>query len=365
MAYTGTVFAPTPSGVGYVNPYTNTVQSTPNNIGPLQTYQNRDNVLGATTGSGVSGGSGGGGNGGSGEIKTPTPGSISAEDAQVNSAYDSAMSYLDQAQRTIESLQPQLQQNVNTTVDTNTQLANTQKAQGQRSLESSASDVQSKYKNAITAARQALQETLMGGRQRFGGGSGIYGALGEYAGSKFQQAQGSAYDTAQKAQSNITELGQQLEESYKNTLAQIGQWKSEQMLAIQQNFTDKLLQINSDRSTAAQNKSIQKIQLLQDMRARADAINNQAYTFQQNLALQKAALGQQIGTQASAYSAAAQTGGLNASNAASTGYDKAVQSGLVNVQGATPTASTGLQTGQVTQKRSVIDPITGLPSFTY
>ena len=57
-----TVFAPTPSGVGYVNPYTNRVQSTASNIGPLSSYANRSNVLGTSDTSGGSRGNGGSNN---------------------------------------------------------------------------------------------------------------------------------------------------------------------------------------------------------------------------------------------------------------------------------------------------------------
>jgi hypothetical protein len=230
-------------------------------------------------------------------LSAPSPSSNDLEMQQVDSAYGSAMDYLNRAEQAIRGYQPQVEAGISSTYDTNTQLANTQKAQGERQINTAQTDTQSRLQNAISAARQALQESLMGGKQRFGSGSNVYKALGEYGTTKFQQASGQARDTAEQTQRSIQEQAMTLQENYTNAITQLNNWKQTQMASAQQEFMNKLLEIDGNRNEAAQNKSFQKIQLLQDMRSRADAIANQAWTFQQNLEMQRQAYGQQIGSQ--------------------------------------------------------------------
>lgn len=236
-----------------------------------------------------------------------TPTSNDAEMREVDSAYGSAMDYLSRAEQSIRGFQPQVEQSINSTYDLNSQLANTQKAQGERQIATAQTDTQSRLQNAITAARQALQESMMGGRQRFGSASNVTKALGEYGTTKFQQASGQARDSAEQTSRSLAEQTQQLNESYSGAIAQLNQWKQTQMQAAQQEFMSKLQQIDANRNEASQNKSFQKIQLLQDMRSRADAIKNQAWTFQQNLEMQRQAYSQQLGTQIKQFGSTATT----------------------------------------------------------
>jgi hypothetical protein len=174
-----------------------------------------------------------------------------------------------------------------------------------------------RVQNAISAARQALQESLMGGKQRFGSASNIYKALGEYGTTKFQQASGQANEIAEKTYRTLAEQTQQLNESYTTAVMSLKKWGTEQMTLAQNEFQSKLLEIEANRNEATQNKSFQKIQLLQDMRNRADAIKNQLWTFNQNLEMQRQAYAQQISATASQFSGAASTGANNASASAS------------------------------------------------
>lgn len=279
----------------------------------------------------------------------PSPTSNEAEMREVDSAYGSAMDFLNRAEQAIRGFQPTVEAGINSTVDMNTQLANTQKAQGERGIATAQTDTQSRLQNAITAARQALQESMAGGRQRFGSGSNITKALGEYGTTKFQQASGQARDSAEQTYRSLAEQTQQLTESYGNAISQLNQWKQTQMQQAQQEFMNKLMEIDSNRNEAAQNKSFQKIQLLQDMRSRADAIKNQAWTFAQNLEAQRQAYSQQIGSSINAFGQGATAG---ANNAAMTGAN------AINSVNMTPISATGQATtnpsaitGQTTQKK--------------
>lgn len=273
----------------------------------------------------------------------PTPTSNDAEMQQVDSAYGSAMDYLNRAEQSIRGFQPQVEQSINSTVDMNTQLANTQKAQGERQIASAQSDTESRLQNAITAARQALQESMMGSRQRFGSANNVTKALGEYGTTKFQQASGQARDTAEQTYRSLAEQTQQLNESYGSAIAQLNQWKQSQMMAAQQDFMSKLQQIDANRNEAAQNKSFQKIQLLQDMRSRADAIKNQAWTFQQNLELQRQAYSQQLGAQAKQFGTTATTNAGNIAAGAANGINSVNTAPVVasQQQAAAPITQTG------------------------
>lgn len=300
-----------------------------------------------------SGGGGGGGstNGGSNtNLNPPSPTPNDEEMRLVDSAYSSAMDYLNRAEQAIRGFQPTVEAGINSTVDMNTQLANTQKAQGERQISTAKTDTESRLQNAITAARQALQESMMGGRQRFGSASNITKALGEYGTTKFQQASGQARDSAEKTYRSLAEQTQQLTESYGNAIAQLNQWKQTMMQQAQQEFMNKLMEIDSSRNEATQNKTFQKIQLLQDMRSRADAIKNQAWTFAQNLEAQRQAYAQQIGASINTFGQNAVSG----ANTAATMGANAINSINMSPISASQQASTGnpnTMIGQTTQKR--------------
>lgn len=277
----------------------------------------------------------------------PQPSSNDQEMQQVDSAYGSAMDYLNKAEQSIRGFQPQIEQAISSTYDLNSQLANTQKAQGERQIGTAQTDTESRLQSAISAARQALQESMMGSRQRFGGASNVTKALGEYGTTKFQQASGQARDTAEQTYRSLAEQTQQLNESFGGAIAQLNQWKQTQMMSAQQDFMSKLQQIDANRSEAAQNKSFQKIQLLQDMRSRADAIKNQAWTFQQNLELQRQSYSQQIGAQVKQFGTAATTGANNAATTGANGINSIDLNPITaSQQTQTPTPTT--QTGAIT-----------------
>jgi hypothetical protein len=280
-----------------------------------QLFQQKGDVLGATTG-------GGGSNTqNTPQNEPPAPTEPSAEQREVDNAYRSAMDYLGQAESMIKGLQPQLERSITDTYTANQTLADTQKGQSERQIGSEKEGVNTRLQNAITAARQALSESLMGGKQRFGAGSNIYKALGEYGTTKFQQAAGSARDVAERSLSQLNESWQSLQENYTQQMQSLNAWRTQTMAQLQSELQDKLLNINSQRRETEQNKSIQRIQILQDMRNRADAIKNQAWTFQQNLEMQRQNYAQQFSTQAKAYtdvinSQANQAGNMSAQGTA-------------------------------------------------
>lgn len=282
-------------------------------------------------------------------LLAPSPTSNEAEMREVDSAYGSAMDYLSRAEQAIRGFQPQVEAGINSTVDMNTQLANTQKAQGERGIATAQTDTQSRLQNAITAARQALQESMTGGRQRFGSGSNITKALGEYGTTKFQQASGQARDSAEQTYRSLAEQTQQLSESYGNAIAQLNQWKTTQMQQAQQEFMNKLMEIDSNRNEATQNKSFQKIQLLQDMRSRADAIKTQAWTFAQNLEAQRQAYSQQLGSSINSFGQGAVSGANSAAMMGANGINSVNMSPISATGQATSASNT--MTGQTTQKK--------------
>lgn len=295
-------------------------------------------VLGASTG------------GQNPNLNPPTPTPNDEENRLVDSAWSSAMDYLNRAEQAIRGFQPQVEAGINSTYDLNSQLANTQKAQGERQIATAGTDTQSRLQNAITAARQALQESMIGGRQRFGSANNITKALGEYGTTKFQQASGQARDAAETTYRSLAEQTQQLSESFSNAMAQLNQWKQTQMQQAQQDFMNKLLEIDANRNEANQNKSFQKIQLLQDMRSRADAIKNQAWTFAQNLEAQRQAYAQQIGSSINAFGQNAVSGANSAAIMGANAINSINMSPLsVNSQqsGGSPIS----MVGQTTQKR--------------
>lgn len=256
---------------------TNWPISHPNNPG-YNAYMNSLNT----------GGGGGGTGGGSGATNNnePNPPQPSGNDdimREIENAFNSAMNYANQAEQMVRSFQPQAEADITSAYNTAKTGLNTSKGQSERIISSEGESATKRFQNALADARQALAEARIGAQQRFGRGSGIGNALGEYSTVNFQRAAGNIKDTYEGTRNKLTDQKLQLEENFRQKTMELEDWKTSQITQAQQQFMNKLMEINAMRESANQNKSAQRISALQDLKNITDSINMQVWQYKQQL----------------------------------------------------------------------------------
>jgi hypothetical protein len=270
---------------GSDNPTTGTSQTVPTSSFtqlPVQGPSGPPAGYVAPTSGDTSGGTSGG-TGGQvlGDNNVPQPEDNSAILKAIEDAYNNAMGYASSAEDYIRGLQPGAEQEITDTATLNRNLADTQKAQGERAVASGETESQKRYQSAISLARQIFSESGLGANQRFGRGSNIARALGEYAGTKMQQTAGQANDIRESTINKLAEQKQQIIENYGNVVQQINNWQTTAMNQIKNDFGAKLLEIQGMRTQAESDKQNARIQALQSMNDQINAIKTQAWQYSQ------------------------------------------------------------------------------------
>lgn len=231
---------------------------------------------------------GGGGGGGDNNNNTPTPSPIDDLLREIDAAYSDAMGSASRAEAVINDNKDQIIGNIQSTGENSKAQAQSAYNQSSQQIAGESQDSNTRYMNAMAAARQALSETRIGTQQRFGRDSQIGRALGEYATVNFQKAAGQASQTYEQAATKLAQLKTNLEEGFKNSVIQINQWVGDSISKAKTDFTNQLLSIESMRQGAAENKSARRITALQNLKASIDNINLTAWQYQQNLRAQTA-----------------------------------------------------------------------------
>lgn len=246
---------------------------------PNQTYSKMVNPTPTqTTNTG-----GGGGSGSAGQSTPPQPSGNDDIMREIENAFNSAMRYADQAEGMVRGFQPQAEADITNAYNTAKTGLNTSKGQSERIISSEGESAVKRFQNALADARQALAEARIGAQQRFGRGSGIGNALGEYSTVNFQRAAGNIKDTYEGTRNKLTDQKLQLEENFRQKTMELEDWKTSQITQAQQQFMNKLMEINAMRESANQNKSAQRISALQDLKNITDSINMQVWQYKQQL----------------------------------------------------------------------------------
>lgn len=219
----------------------------------------------------------------------------------VNDAYNATMNYANQAESTIRGYQPGIEESINRTAGDQEANTRTSYDRGGRVISSAEGSAQQREQNAISAARQALTESQLGAGQRFGRGSDIFKALGEYGTTKFQQTAGQARNVTQQVMGQLAEQKLQLEENFKNTMNQIGTWKQNAIAEAQRMFQDKLLEISSIREGAEADRSAMRIAEIQRLQQTMDQIKFMTYQYQLQAKANAESVGQNIASQTAQY----------------------------------------------------------------
>lgn len=225
---------------------------------------------------------GGSGSGSGTGTNPPTPTPIDPILEEANRLYNSILGLANTAESNIRTQQPQVESNINTAAANSKSVADTQYSRSNQQINEADASAGIRKRNAMADARQALSETMIGGNQRFGRGSDIARALGEYANVGFQKAGSSIIDTYEGVKNKILQAKTNLEQDYTNTIKSIDQWRAEQLTAAQQEFQNQLLSVQSMKTDAEGARTNTRIQALQDLSARIDNINLMAWQYAKN-----------------------------------------------------------------------------------
>lgn len=269
-------------------------------IGPVKPA---GQILGTTDKSGSSSGSGDGTGGTTPATNTPQPADMSAELAELDK-------FVNEASGRIESAKSSALGAIELSASSAIGEAGTTKAQTQKQVETEKSDAITRAKNYIAQARQALSESRLGVGQRYGTGSQLGRALGEYATVNFQKMAGQSEQTLESTMSKLNTLWENAQQNYATTVSKINAWKASAISEAEQNFINSLNSLSEYRTG-------NKIALLSSYRDKVDAIKTTAWTYalqaQQNAKSQQSQIETYLQQLASNYGT--QSSGIGTANA--------------------------------------------------
>lgn len=212
-----------------------------------------------------------------------TGGSTGPSNAELNSVYDPTMNYLKQAEDYINGQQPQIQSTINSQTDSaNAELLGN-KNKNLTTINENQQTTQNRYEDALAGARRLYDELRRGYGQRFGGSTSAGQAASELASVEQQRQMGQTGRDYNTAVRQIDQQKVQLEQDYQTGQAKIIEQKNLALQQAQTNFTQQLMQIQSQRAQTESQKAAAKLQALTDLRNQAYQTQQQATQYQQNL----------------------------------------------------------------------------------
>lgn len=177
------------------------------------------------------------------------------QEAEARKAYESSMGYIneiaDKGKALVGDARNRLQGNYNSLQGDIGNIysglrgsAENMLTQGNRAVEREGQEVKSEYDNILRQAERSLRDSNIGYGQRFGEGSGMARALGEYATEGVQRTKASAFDTYQRGLGRITDAKMKLQEDFTSTMQNIAATEAKEKNDAWRNFQDRLTQID-------------------------------------------------------------------------------------------------------------------------
>lgn len=157
---------------------------------------------------------------------------------------------------------------------------------------------QSAYESALAQARQVYDQLQRGYNQRFGGASSAGQAATEIGNVERLRQQGSSYKQLQDVNRQVEMGKMDVQKQYDQNILQLEQNKQQAISAVQNDFRDKLAQINASKGMVESAKAGAKLQALQALRAQVLQVQQQETSFKQQLEMQKQQAAIQLDTYA-------------------------------------------------------------------
>jgi hypothetical protein len=205
------------------------------------------------------------------------------DEAAINSVYEPTMNYLNQAESQVRADLPTALESVQRAYESAIAELTAGKTKNLGTIATNEKTVGQQKEDALSAARRLYNELRQGYQQRFGGSTSAGQAASELSAVEQQRQMGQTtrdYATAVQA---INQQKLQLDQDYQTGQAKIQEQKTLALQQAQQNFTQALLQIQSQRAQTESQKAAAKLDALNQLKAQAYQTQQQAIQYQQNL----------------------------------------------------------------------------------
>jgi uncharacterized protein YfcZ (UPF0381/DUF406 family) len=213
----------------------------------------------------------------------------------IKNAYSSGIDYLSGQQTRLEQFQPQIEEQIRTTYETQVPQIQEQLRVQTEGIRGQQEETRAQRESALAQARRQYQEGTQRTQSLFGGVGGSSAGLAQSELLAREQTRQMGA-TQRQSQQNILGLEQNLrnvEATTAQTLRQVEQEKQNQLLKARDQFRQQLETINSQRFQLAQDKSNKQLQALQDFNARRRQLED--YYRQQQDAITNLRTQNQIG----------------------------------------------------------------------
>lgn len=237
----------------------------------------------------ATGGSGKGGSQGGG-FTSPEGQSFGSQEEYnrlIEESYNPQISALNEQERNLGLGQESALQQAQKAFETQKGMAEGQLQAAKAQLGEVATKGQSAYESALAQARQVYDQLQRGYNQRFGGSTSAGAAATEIGNVERLKQQGQSYKQLQDVNRQVEMGRMDVQKQFDNNLLQLEQNKQQAISAVQQDFRDKLAQINASRGMVESAKAQAKLQALQQLRAQVLQVQQQETSFKQQLEMQK------------------------------------------------------------------------------
>lgn len=237
----------------------------------------------------------------------------------IKQSYESGVSYLGRQEQRLQAFQPQIEQQIASTFETQVPQIQEQLRQQTAGIRGQQEETRAQRESALAQARRQYQEGTQRTQALFGGVAGSSAGLAQSELLAREQARQMGA-TQRQAQQTIGGLEQNLmnvQAQTQQALRQVEQDKQSALLKARDAFRQQLDTINSQRFQLAQDKSNKQLQALQDFNARRRQLED--YFTQQQDSIANYRTQQQIGLEtygkqlqlAQQYTPATSTGGIS------------------------------------------------------
>jgi len=201
----------------------------------------------------------------------------------IEQAFQSGTQYLAGQETRLQQFQPQMEEQIRTTYETQVPQIQEQLRQQTTGIRGQQEETRAQRESALASARRQYQEGTQRAQSLFGGVGGSSAGLAQSELLAREQARQMGA-TQRQAQQNILGLEENLrnvEATTAQQLRQVEQQKQQAILQARDTFRQQLDTINSQRFQLAQDKANKQLQALQDFNARRRQLEDY-YAQQQN-----------------------------------------------------------------------------------
>lgn len=163
----------------------------------------------------------------------------------------------------------------------------TSKSQSLGTLQEGEISARQRQEQALDSARRLYSELNQGYQQRFGGASSAGEGAKALANVEQQRQMGTTRQATSDSLRQIETQKLAVEDNYKNSVLELQAKKESAIREANNNFSSAIMQIESDKGTAAQEKSLAKMNLLKEYKTQLFNIKSQEAQFAANLQLMR------------------------------------------------------------------------------